>query len=97
MRKRARKDTTHAPMVADFRKMGMSVLDLSQLGDDCPDLLVGWGGDECLVEVKSSKKVHKKKGDGRSPGQIEFAHDWAGRPVICAETAEQVCKKLGWI
>jgi hypothetical protein len=89
-----RRDTTHAPMVADLRTVGADVLDLAMLGNDAPDLLVCQRGLCVLVEVKSRKRIGKYKGDGRSDGQIDFAKNWRGCQVIRAETAEEVLNVL---
>ena len=56
MRRKARVDSNHQEVVAAFRKFGCSVLDLSRLGDGCPDLCVGYGGISRLVEIKDGSK-----------------------------------------
>lgn len=90
-----RVDTTQPDMVRDLLRAGVSVLNLSRLGKDVPDLLACLPASGCvLVEAKSPKKIAKKKGDGLSPGQIEFAKNWHGCPVIRAETAEDVLQAL---
>lgn len=89
-----RKDTTHAPMVDDLRKAGVSVVDLANLGNDIPDILACRYGLCVLVEVKSPKSIGRYKGDGRSDGQIKFAESWNGCQVIRAETAEEVLRAL---
>lgn len=89
-----RKDTTHAPIVRELRKVGVSVLDLSRLGDDAPDLLVGLWGVDVQVELKSPKRIGHYKGDGRSDGQIEHARTWKGAPVIRAETVDEILAAL---
>lgn len=91
---RVRRDIVHAPIVAELRALGVSVTDLAAVGNDVPDLVVGWRGVTRLVELKSDRKIHKQAGDGRSPGQIRFADAWAGSPVVLAQTTEQVLKAL---
>lgn len=77
-----RVDTTHAPIRDALERIGATVLDLSRLGHDAPDLAIGYGGRTLLVEAKSDRKVHRKRGDGRSPGQVLFAELWRGDRII---------------
>ena len=56
MRLRARKDSNHVELVKVFRDMGAEVIDLAQLGDGIPDLLVTVGKAYCLVEIKDGSK-----------------------------------------
>ena len=39
-----RVDANHAEIKAAFEKMGCSVVDLSRMGEGCPDIAVGYGG-----------------------------------------------------
>jgi hypothetical protein len=57
MRKRAKVDQTHQPIVDAFRKGGWNVLSLAPLGNGCPDLLV-WKYHRgfSLIEVKTGKR-----------------------------------------
>ena len=89
-----RKDTVQPEIVKALRKCGVSVLDLSRLGDDAPDLLVGLWGVDLQVELKSPKKIGRYKGDGRTPGQMEHARTWKGTPVIRAETVDEILTAL---
>ena len=61
MRRKARLDSNHQEVVETFRKLGCSVLDLSRLGDGCPDLCVGYCGISRLCEVKDGKKPPSKR------------------------------------
>ena len=56
MRLAARTDANHAAVVRALRQVGASVLDLSRVGQGCPDLLVGYQGKNFLVEVKATAK-----------------------------------------
>ena len=57
MTPRKRVDANQAAIVADLRKLGMTVVDLHEVGKGVPDLLVGWKGVCLLVEVKSGPKA----------------------------------------
>lgn len=86
-----RVDTTHAPIKRALEKIGASVLDTSRLGGDFPDLVLGYGGRTLLLEAKSDRKVHHKRGDGVSDGQRELAAAWRGdRILTCTDPLEAV-------
>lgn len=91
---RRRRDSVHAAVVADLTRMGCSVADTAVVGQDFPDLVVGKWGITMLVELKSPKAVSRRKGDGRSEGQVAFAEGWRGGPVIVAQTAEEILAEL---
>lgn len=56
MRKFGRTDTNQSTVVRDLRKMGVSVLILSGVGEGCPDLCCGFRGRTYLFEVKDGNK-----------------------------------------
>lgn len=57
MRRAARTDGNHGEIVTALRRVGCVVLDLSRVGEGCPDLLVRapGQGDLLLMEVKAAK------------------------------------------
>ena len=71
MRYAARVDSNHKEIADGLRERGYSVLSLARLGFDAPDLLVGTGTHNVLLEVKA-------KGGKLSPGQKEFFALWRG-------------------
>lgn len=48
-----RVDANQAEIVADLRAIGASVQHLHEVGHGCPDLLVGFRGENYLFEIKS--------------------------------------------
>ena len=77
-----RRDSTHAPIRTRLRELGASVADTADLGDDFPDLLVGFCGASFLVEIKGPK--------GKlSDGQTEFARTWRGAKPIVLRSPEE--------
>lgn len=48
-----RTDANHAEIVSALRRCGCSVLSLASIGKGCPDLLVGIGDRNILLEIKS--------------------------------------------
>jgi len=71
-----RVDLNHAEIVKTFRDLGASVFDTSGVGRGCPDVLLGYNGQTCLVEIKSGEK--KKFTDA----QLKFMAEWKGSAVV---------------
>ena len=69
------RDANHGDVQTELEQLGASVRDLSKVGDDFPDLLVGFCRRDFLVEIKSAKGE-------QSDGQKDFARDWRGSPVV---------------
>jgi hypothetical protein len=75
MRRAAKVDSNQAEMVEFFRKCGASVQILSQVGAGFPDVLIGYGGRNYLVELKS--EIGKL-----TPDQVKWHNDWRGHKTI---------------
>ena len=83
MRRAARVDDNQRAIIAALRQMGCSVQPLSMVGDGCPDLVVGRGGVNWLLEVKDgdkspsrTKKTEKQEHWHRNWfGQVATVHD----------------------
>lgn len=86
MRARGRTDLNQSAIVAELREQGFSVAVTSSIGNDFPDLIVGRNGLDRLVEVKNSVAGIL------SDGQLLFAANWKGAPVIIARSTEDVIK-----
>jgi len=83
----ARVDANQATIVAALRKAGASVQPLFRVGDDCPDLLIGYRSQNFVIEVKTPKGL-------LSPGQTLWFRDWRGQACI-AHTAEEALRSIG--
>lgn len=57
MRRAARTDANHAPILRALRATGAYVVDCSHVGAGFPDALVFWRGQCLLVEVKDGAKA----------------------------------------
>jgi len=75
----ARVDRNHAEIVAAFRKLGCSVLDIHQL-KNCADLIVSKNKKTVIVEVKDGKKPKSVR--HLTPGEREFFAGWRGESAI---------------
>lgn len=86
-----RKDGNHHAIARAFRQAGASVLDLSGVGDGCPDLLIGIAGVDLLVEIKLP--VGKRGGTAHSDlnqYQRAFHGSWRGRTPVVVRRVEDV-------
>ena len=89
MRRAARADTNQTEIVAAYRRLGASVQHLHTIGQGCPDLLVGIGGLNVLVEVKHGK--------GKLTPDEERWHDlWRGQVEIGYSVDEAVKRFEHW-
>lgn len=92
MRTRGRIDRNQPEIVKALRKAGASVISLADQGNGCPDLLVGFGYRNYLLEVKDPLQPPSKR---RLTEDEEIWHKaWWGQ-VQVVETAEQALKLLG--
>lgn len=83
MRRAARVDANHKEIADGLRAIGRSVLDLARLGQNAPDLLVGNGVTNILVEVKTAK--------GKlSEGQKNFFEWWRGPRAVVRTLDEAI-------
>ena len=80
-------DATQPEVVDRFRKLGASVTYLHSVGGGVADLLIGFNGNNYLVEVKSEK--------GRlNELQVKYKENWKGQYSVIRSAAE-VDKFLG--
>ncbi len=91
MRLRAKVDANHHAIVVALRRVGCRVLDLSRVGQGCPDLLVSLPKPRdlptlVLIEVKTAK--------GRqTQDQVNF--EAAGWPVFMVRSVDEALKVVG--
>ncbi|MDO8707009.1 MAG: hypothetical protein Q7J84_18940 [Sulfuricaulis sp.] len=88
-RRAARVDANQSSIVSALRKAGASVQHLHGVGQDCPDLLVGYRAQNYVIEIKTPKGKLK-------PGQALWFRDWRGQACV-AHTAEEALKSIGAI
>lgn len=81
MRRKARVDANQAEIVAALREIGASVLLLHTVGGGCPDLMVGYGGVNYLLEVKTPTGKPNAT-------QVEFLSVWRGQVAVAHSVAE---------
>ncbi len=66
-----RVDLDQKAVIRRLKEMGFSVLDLSVVGQGCPDLLVGKDKKNFLLEIKSENGT-------LTPAQVKFHKNWLG-------------------
>lgn len=92
VRRAARTDENQAEIVRALRGIGCSVQDLSAVGKGCPDLLVGRGGRNWLMEVKRPAGPRGGMRDrGLTPDQVKWHDAWSGH-VCVVTTAEDAVR-----
>lgn len=80
-RKRGRVDSTQSEIVHALRDAGMSVRSLANLGQGMPDIIVGVGGINILMEIKtpSGKLTEAEKA---------FLEEWLGQAAVVHSVEE---------
>ena len=79
MMRAARVDANQPEIVAEFRRLGWSVLIISQL-KNCCDIVVGKNGFNVLVEIKDGSKPPSQQ--KLTAGEDKFLKSWFGEWVI---------------
>lgn len=94
MRRAAKVDRNHAEIVRAFRQIGASVQSLASMGGGCPDLLVGWRGQNWLVEVKDGTRIPSER--RLNADQKRWHESWAGQ-VMVAESVEDAISRIAFL
>ena len=87
----ARIDTNHKEIVAALRQAGAFVLSLAAMKHECPDLLVGFGNETMLMEIKRDSKAKF------TLDQLKFMADWKGGPIARVDSVDAALRALGVI
>ena len=85
--KKAKRDDNEREIVDVLTGIGATVQRLSMA--DVPDLLVGFRGENFLLEVKMPKKKLR-------PGQFAFFDDWQGQCIV-VRSPEEALQAIGAI
>lgn len=88
---RKRTDRNQAEIIRALLQVGATVQDLSAVGGGCPDLLVGFRGENFLFEIKDHAKSKSRR--KLTPRQVEWHNDWVGDAAVI-ESVEQA---LGYL
>ena len=69
-----RVDANQRSIVADLRAIGATVEDLHEVGDGCPDIAVGFRGQNYLFEIKTESgqlRANQRRWHDRWNGQVD--------------------------
>ena len=91
MRLRGKTDRNHAEIVRALRQAGASVLSLADVGQGCPDLMIGFRGRNMLAEIKDGLLPPSKK--RLTPDELTFRAGWNGQ-VTTIETVTEALALL---
>ena len=76
MRLIAKADTNQKEIVAALRAIGATVQHLHQVGEGCPDIVVGYRGINWLFEIK------RGGGATLTPAERKWAASWRGQYAV---------------
>ena len=76
-----RRDANQRRIVDALRRMGASVVITADVGGGFPDLVVGWGGETYLVEVKNRTRLSRR--------QRAFREKWNGGEIVVLCSVEE--------
>lgn len=79
----AKRDSNQKDIVSALETIGCSVLLLHRVGDNCPDILVGYRGCNFLMEIKTEKGA-------LTEGQKEFRELWRGSTFVVRSPEEAI-------
>jgi hypothetical protein len=97
MRQRARTDSTQAAIVAALRQTGATVLDLSKVGQGCPDVLAArvMPCPFCGAHQPRNVLIECKAERGKlNTAQEEFHDNWRG-PICTVKTIDEALAAIG--
>jgi hypothetical protein len=93
-RRAARVDGNHGEIVAALEAAGATVQSLAEVGNGCPDLLVGFRGANVLIEIKDPTQAPNKR--RFNSHQKTWHAEWKGRAHL-VETVEQALLVVGTV
>lgn len=85
MRRAAKRDENESEVVAALRAVGASVQSLAAVGKGTPDLLVGFRGENYLLEVKWPLGTPSRR--KLTPDQVTWHAGWKGAAYIVESSA----------
>lgn len=92
MRRAAKTDDNQAAIVKALRAAGATVQSLGQVGDGCPDLLIGRRGKTLMLEVKDGAKPPSAR--ALTDAQVLWHRYWRGGPVEIVKSIDDALLAL---
>jgi hypothetical protein len=88
-RLRCRTDANHVAIVKALRQAGASVQSLSNVGDGCPDVLIGFGGKNFLMEIKNGLLRPAKR--RLTSSEQAWQANWKGQ-IVTVKSVEEALR-----
>lgn len=82
----SRVDANQTRIVEALRKVGCTVQHLHKVGQGCPDLLIGFRGDNILLEIKDGTKSPSLR--KLTPQQVGWHANWKGTAHVVKNIEE---------
>lgn len=93
MRRARRADDNHSALRDGWLRLGGSWLDLVPERGGEPDALVGWRGEDRLIEIKNPERAaHARQ---LRPEQARWHGSWRGRRPAKVETVGDIVRLFG--
>ena len=92
MRRAAKVDANQPQIVAALRDVGASVQPLHSVGKGCPDLAVGFRGQNHFLEVKDGSLSPSRR--QLTPDQQVWHRDWRGN-VVTVNSVDEALQAIG--
>jgi rhamnose utilization protein RhaD (predicted bifunctional aldolase and dehydrogenase) len=83
-----RVDENQKQIIHTFICLGASVLNLSRVGEGCPDILIGYKNNSVLCEIKRDEKAKYTE------PQIKFMQNWRGGPVSRIDSVDAAIRLI---
>lgn len=93
MRLKGKVDANQKEIVDALRSVGASVVSLANVGNGVPDLLVGFNGRTCLLEVKDGSKPPSHQ--NLTDAQLDFISNWRGSSIAIVNSVDGALRILG--
>lgn len=87
-------DANHTAIVRALKAVGASVQSLAMVGNGCPDLLVGFRGQNFALEVKDGEKSPSRR--VLTPDEEDWHSEWRGS-VVTVHTVDEALRTIGAI
>ncbi len=88
VRRAAKIDQNQTEIIEGLRAIGATVEVLSAVGRGCPDILVGWRGQNTLLELKNDKKPPSQR--RLTEDQVIWHATWRGQVAVVKTLIEAI-------
>jgi len=85
---RKRVDENQSQIIHTFIALGASVLNLSRVGEGCPDILIGYKKHSVLCEIKRNDKAPYTE------SQVKFMQNWRGGAISRIDSVDAAIRLI---